>query len=662
MYFIRIARYRRGGMAEIFISYKSERRKAAAHLAKILERYGYTVWFDYHLVKGDDFADEIDRRIREAKALVVLWCKLAVRSVWVRREAALAAKLGIAVPAMIEPCELRVDFASDDYTDLSGWNGAPLDRKLFPLLDGIAHRVGRPPRLDFMAMREYEEDWHRFGAPSLKAFALDAPVKAQEATQPKPLPVSSAEPSPSSSDSAPAAVSPMPLVHALNHAAEDWKVIEHSTDPRDFRAFIEEHTSGFLVRKARHKLEDLAEDAFAAAGRDKAALERFLRVHFDSVKVEAARAVLAEIAADERKAAAERKDAAEAAEQARQAAAEALEAAGAVLAEIAAAERARRAEEQRRREDEARQAEEKRRREQEARYRAEGRIKVTAAFAGPAGFKWFVPGAGKSEWFKDLDTGPEMVVVPAGSFLMGSPPDESERESWKAGCESPQHEVMIAKPFAIGRFAVTFAEWDAAQQDRDWQAITGRAARQPADEGWGRGDRPVIDVDWDDAKAYAKWLSKKTGKNYRLPSEAEWEYACRAGTTTPFWWGSSITPELANYDGSADPYKGGGKKGEYRQKTLPVKSFEPNAWGLYQVHGNVWEWCEDFWHDNYNGAPQGGSPWTTGDSFFRVLRGGSWDKDPHALRSAFRNFNFPRIGYRFRGFRVARTLPEASIT
>ncbi len=159
-------------------------------------------------------------------------------------------------------------------------------------------------------------------------------------------------------------------------------------------------------------------------------------------------------------------------------------------------------------------------------------------------------------------------------------------------------------------------------------------------------------MDWDDAKAYTKWLSKKTGKDYRLPSEAEWEYACRAGTTAPFWWGSSITPEQANYDGSVDPYKGGGKKGEYRRKTLPVKSFEPNPWGLYQVHGNVWEWCEDLWHGNYNGAA-----WVTGGSTIRVLRGGSWSDNPRALRLADRNVFLPRNRYRFRGLRVARTLP-----
>ncbi len=276
-----------------------------------------------------------------------------------------------------------------------------------------------------------------------------------------------------------------------------------------------------------------------------------------------------------------------------------------------------------------------------------------------------VPGAGiafQDCWLEGGKRicGPEMLVVPAGNFLMGSPPDEPDRESWKAGCESPQHKVTIAKPFAIGRFAVTFAEWDAAQQDKDWNAITGRAARRPKDEGWGRDDRPVIDVDWDDAKAYVKWLGEKTGKDYRLPSEAEWEYACRAGTVTPFWWGSSITPEQANYNGSTAPYKGGGKKGEYRQKTLPVKSFEPNPWGLYQVHGNVWECCEDFWHDNYNGAPQDGSAWTAGGSKYRCLRGGSWILYPRALRSACRVDYFLGDVDRFRGLRVARTLPLIS--
>lgn len=256
------------------------------------------------------------------------------------------------------------------------------------------------------------------------------------------------------------------------------------------------------------------------------------------------------------------------------------------------------------------------------------------------------PGSGES--FKDCPDCPEMVVVPAGSFTMGSPENEPERSN----SEGPQHEVTIKKSFAVGQFAVTFAEWDACVTDG------GCGSYKPCDSGWGRDDRPAVNVSWDDAKAFVKWLSKKLGKDYRLLSEAEREYSARAGTTTPFWWGSSITPDQANYDGRDEPYKGGGRKGDWRYKTIPVKSFQPNAWGLYQVHGNVWEWVEDCWHDNYSGAPADGSAWTTGDCIFRVLRGGSWDDFPSVLRAAYRSLNTPdnRSGGYVYGLRVARTL------
>ena len=229
------------------------------------------------------------------------------------------------------------------------------------------------------------------------------------------------------------------------------------------------------------------------------------------------------------------------------------------------------------------------------------------------------PGSGQS--FKDCADCPEMVIAPSGSFTMGSPPreiDDLVREykfDWYKN-EGPQHKVTIPKPFAVGQFAVTFAEWDACV------AAGGCGGYKPEDQGWGRGDRPVINVSWDDAKAYVAWLSKKTGKSYRLLSEAEREYVARAGTATPFWWGSSITPEQANYNGNY--VYAGGQKGEYRSKTLPVKSFKPNPWGLYQVHGNVYDWVEDCYHDSYNGAPTDGSAWTSGDCTYRVLRGGSW--------------------------------------
>ena len=170
---------------------------------------------------------------------------------------------------------------------------------------------------------------------------------------------------------------------------------------------------------------------------------------------------------------------------------------------------------------------------------------------------------------------------------MGSPASEKERNS----DEGPQHRVTFARQFAVGKFAVTFDEWDACVGDG------GCNGHRPEDEGWGRGKRPVINVNWDDAKAYVAWLSRKTGKTYRLLSEAEREYVARAGTTTPFWWGSTISTSQANYDGNST--YGSGSKGEYRQKTVPVDSFQPNPWGLYQVHGNVWEWTEDCYKDSY---------------------------------------------------------------
>jgi formylglycine-generating enzyme required for sulfatase activity len=256
---------------------------------------------------------------------------------------------------------------------------------------------------------------------------------------------------------------------------------------------------------------------------------------------------------------------------------------------------------------------------------------------------------------------PEMVVVPAGEFLMGSTPLEiaaltkefpNDADWWET--EEPQHEVTIARPFAVGRYAVTFAEWDACVADG------GCNGHQPRDEGWGRGKLPVIDVNWDDAKAYAAWLSRKTGKTYRLLSEAEREYATRAGMTTTFWFGASISTSQANYDGNYT--LAGGAKGEYREKTVPVDSFAPNPWGLYNVHGNVWEWAEDCWHDTYQGAPSDGSAWTTActDGSRRVFRGGSWFDVPRELCAAFRSGGSTLVRFDYLGFRLARTFPDVA--
>jgi formylglycine-generating enzyme required for sulfatase activity len=249
--------------------------------------------------------------------------------------------------------------------------------------------------------------------------------------------------------------------------------------------------------------------------------------------------------------------------------------------------------------------------------------------------------------FKECEKCPEMVVVQAGHFTMGSPSSEDGRSN----DEGPQHAVTIANSFAVGRFAVTFDEWDQCL------AEGGCNGYRPSDVGWGRGRHPVINVSFDDAKAYLTWLSRKTGKTYRLLSEAEREYVTRAGTTTPFWWGSSISTDQANYDGSSFSY-GGGPKGENRHRTLPVDAFQSNPWGLYQVHGNVWDWVEDCWHENYRGAPSDGSAWVSGDCKEHVIRGGSWYGKAWYLRSAIRAHNAAdyRNGNADHGFRVARTL------
>ncbi|MBJ7533480.1 formylglycine-generating enzyme family protein [Rhodomicrobium vannielii ATCC 17100] len=288
-------------------------------------------------------------------------------------------------------------------------------------------------------------------------------------------------------------------------------------------------------------------------------------------------------------------------------------------------------------------------RERVARYKAEGRIEIDAPFVTNTHGLWFLPGAGKTEWFKDIADGPEMVVVPPGRFLLGSSKDEAGHTD----DEGPQHEVTITKPFAIARCAVTRGQF--AKFVNETGYFAGSGSDSWLNPGFEQDDsHPVVYVNWDDAKAYAKWLSEKTGKAYRLLSEAEWEYACRAGATTPFWWGTSISTGQANYNGNYA--YGGGKKGDWRQRTVPAEHFQPNPWGLYQVHGNVWDWCEDCWNANYQNAPSDGSTWNTGDCNKRVLRGGSWYNNPRILRAAFRSGDSSGIRFSSGGFRVARTL------
>ena len=244
----------------------------------------------------------------------------------------------------------------------------------------------------------------------------------------------------------------------------------------------------------------------------------------------------------------------------------------------------------------------------------------------------------KGEAFRDCAECPELVVVPKGTYMMGSPSWESGR----GGDESPVHRVTIGRPFAVGVYEVTFGEWDACESGG------GCGGYRPSDRGWGRGRHPVINVSWEDAQAYVEWLSRKTGEAYRLLSESEWEYVARARTTTRYWWGDGIGRNRANCSGCGSRWDG--------RQTAPVGSFSANGFGLYDVHGNVWEWVEDCWNRSYAGAPSDGSAWESGDCSVRVVRGGSWVSLPRLLRSADRRRN--STGYRddHAGLRIARTL------
>jgi formylglycine-generating enzyme required for sulfatase activity len=249
---------------------------------------------------------------------------------------------------------------------------------------------------------------------------------------------------------------------------------------------------------------------------------------------------------------------------------------------------------------------------------------------------WRVPGA-LSE-FKDCEECPQMVVIPAGEFTMGSPPSELNAEA--------QHRVTIAAPFAVSKFEITFDDWDLCDKEG--------GCRGDRYNGWGREKRPAIHISWADAKAYVNWLSGKTGKSYRLLSEAEWEYAARAGTITRFAFGDSLSPDKANYDGSTD---GSGPSDVNRQKTTPVGSFPPNGFGLHDMHGNVSEWVEDCWHDEYTAkAPTDGSPWLDGNCNGRVMRGGSWEDSQEELRSAARVGEYKNNSSYADGLRIARGL------
>ena len=265
----------------------------------------------------------------------------------------------------------------------------------------------------------------------------------------------------------------------------------------------------------------------------------------------------------------------------------------------------------------------------------------------------------ESNFTQDLGNGIklEMIAIPGGAFMMGSPEGEG------FDIEKPQHKVTV-QPFFMGKYPVTQAQWRAI-------ASLPKVARDlEANPSYFKGDNlPVETISWDDAKEFCNRLSNKTKREYRLPTEAEWEYACRAGTTTPFHFGETISTDLANYRGTDWEYEGkvypgnygSGSKGIFREQTTTVEYFKvANAFGLYDMHGNVWEWCEDDWHNNYHGAPTDGRARVLDNENIKVIREGSWDNFPEGCRSASRISNSRGDRLNDFGFRVVCVVPRAT--
>ena len=245
--------------------------------------------------------------------------------------------------------------------------------------------------------------------------------------------------------------------------------------------------------------------------------------------------------------------------------------------------------------------------------------------------------------FRDCAACPLMRVVPAGEFVIGSP----ESEAWRLPHEGPQRPIVFSQPFAVGVYEVTFAEWDACVDDGGCNIFA-------VDEGWGRDDRPVVNINLDEMNAYLHWLSLTTGNTYRLPTEAEWEYVARAGTTSTYPWGDTASHEHANYGAETCCTGVAGGRDQWSDQTAPVGSFPPNAFGLYDLNGNVYERVRDCWTPTYVDAPADGSARVDGDCRALGLRGGSWISSPELIRSAERDAYNGYYRSNVMGFRVVR--------
>ena len=593
-------------MADVFISYKREEREDVVRIADALRALKLDVWFDARLTSGESFNQEIDREARSAGCILVCWSPGAIASDWVQAESLIGfndRKLAACQVAGDHALQVPAPFNAIHANDLRDWDGAGDHAGWQALLQRIGEKLDRPGLTDFAQATGVEPAKKRITA--LEKFAqkyasdplaelawneierleLDeaqSRIAARKAEAAKKAAEEAARRKPAAAD---------PREETLDRDAEQaraWALMGENASPAQLHEFVRNRKAGPFVDLARERLARLGDDgpkkrkagavmvplialiALAGLGIGGALIDPF--GWFESSPDDEAREFTPAQSGGTH--------------------ASTLESGAPTPAHP----------------DEGRDLGQEA--EDPGLRRDERKFKVGSTFTDCTGC-------------------PEMVVLPAGRFMMGSNDGAND--------EKPVHEVRIDYKLAVSKFEITWDQWEAC--------VSAGACSNSGDVGWGKGSRPVINVDWNDARAYARWLSDKTGHTYRLLSEAEWEYAARAGTTTEYSFGDSITTAQANFRG--DNFIG---------STVPVGSYPANAFGLHDMHGNVWEWTQDCWNGSYSGAPINGGAWESGDCSRRVLRGGSWSSLPYGLRSALRGGGITAGRSGLIGFRLARTL------
>jgi formylglycine-generating enzyme required for sulfatase activity len=561
---------------DIFLSYNREDQGKAKLIAKALSDEGFDVWWDTVLRAGQTYDEVTERQLHESRAVVVLWSSRSVKSKWVRAEATLGDRKSALIPVMIEACDRPIMFELIQTADLIGWEGD----------------TDNPGWRAFVAdVREHVERKAAAGKPTSSAATPEMkPASAKSET----------------------------LATAETIEAAFWMSIQDGDDPEEFESYLERYPNGHFAALARKRLSAMTAARVAASPPSpapsapepvRAPLAPAPEPLFRTPPQAAPR-----VDPFQKKAAPPRKKSSGPMPLViGGVAAVAIAAAAFVLVPGILTPAA----------------------PGEPIQQASGPLEAPPALVSAVATDAPVQTAGApaepaapqppvaSATFRDCDECPELMRLPGGVFAMGSPATEAGHRAW----EGPQRDVTIA-PLAIGIREVTFGEWEACV------AAGGCGNYTPTDRGWGRGARPVIMVSWNDAQGYVGWLSKKTGKSYRLPTEAEWEYAARGGTRTAYWWGDRFETARAPTG-----------------KTAEVGSGEANGFGLHDVTGNVAEWVEDCYVNSFAAAPRDGSAVVSGNCQ-RVIRGGGWRANASDLRIANRSRLAPTTRDAAIGFRV----------